>query len=94
MLVMNRLGPQVMDADGDRPGARTDRVRPPASPAPPYAEETIPGEMTLTSMSWNNPRHLDLANPPVRVDAPDTLGRDPVAPPDATTPMPGPPAGA
>ena len=94
MLVMNRLGPHVMDADGDRPGQRTARVHPPASPAPPYAEAIIAGEMTLLSMRWNNPRRLDLANPPLRVDAPDTLGRDQIAPPDATEPMPGPPDNA
>src|SRR5579884_2162826 len=84
MLVMNRLGPQVMDAVGDRPGARTDRVLAPTLPAPPYAEQVIPGAMTLSSMGWNNPRHLDLANPPLRVDAPDSLGRYPIVPPDAT----------
>lgn len=94
MLVMNRLGPYVMDADGDLPGKRTAHVRPPASPEPPYAEAIIAGEMTLLSMRWNNPRHSDLANPPLQVDAPDTLGRDQVAPPDATEPMPGPPANA
>ena len=94
MLLMNRLGPQVMDADGDRPGERTYRVQPPASPVRSYAESAIPGEMTLTSMAWNNPRGLDMANPPERVDAPDTLGRDPLAPPDPADPMPGPTAQA
>lgn len=89
MLVMNRLAPYIMNADGDRPGERTDRVRLPASPEPSYAEEVIAGEMTLISMGWNNPRHVDLANPPLQVDAPDTLARDPVAPPDATEPIPG-----
>lgn len=88
MLVMNRLGMHVMDGYGDRPGERTNRVRPPASPSPAYAEVPIAGEMTLISMRWNNPRHVDLANPPLQVDAPDTLGRDPVAPPDATAPLP------
>lgn len=90
MLLMNQLGPQVMDADGDRPGERTYRVQPPTSPVRSYAESTIPGAMTLTCMTWNNPRHLDMANPPERLDAPDTLGRYPLVPPDATQPMPGP----
>jgi len=45
-------------------------------------------------MTWNNPRHLDMANPPERLDAPDTLGHYPLAPPDPTEPMPGPTAQA
>ncbi len=90
MLLMNQLGPQVMDADGDRPGERTYRVQPPTSPVRSYAESAIPGAMTLTCMTWNNPRHLNMANPPERLDAPDTLGRYPLAPPDPTEPMPGP----
>lgn len=94
MLLMNQLGPQVMDGDGDRPGERTYRVQPSASPVRSYAEVIIPGAMTLTRMTWNNPRHLDMANPPERLDAPDTLGRYPLAPPDPTEPMPGPTAQA
>jgi hypothetical protein len=93
MLMMNRLGPLVMDTDGDRPGARTERVLPPTLPAPPYAEQVITGAMTLSSMGWNNPGHLDLANPPLAVDAPDSLGRYPVVPADATEPMTGPTLG-
>ena len=92
MLLMNQLGPQVMDADGDRPGERTYRVQPSASSVRSYAEVTIPGAMTLTSMAWNNPRHLDMANPPERLDAPDMLGRYPHTSPDSTEPMPGPTA--
>jgi hypothetical protein len=87
MLVMNHLGPRVMEGKGDRPGARTEAVLAPTLPAPPYAEQVIPGAMTLSSMGWNNPRHLDLANPPLRVDAPESLGRYPIVPPDATVPM-------
>jgi hypothetical protein len=58
MLVMNRIGSHILKTDGDRPGERTNRVRPPASAAPPSAEETIPSEMTLVSMSWSSPRRL------------------------------------
>lgn len=54
MLLMNYLGPHLMDAVGDHPGERTDRVRPPALPAPPYAEETISGETTQISLSWHS----------------------------------------
>lgn len=96
MLVMNRLGPQVMSAAGDRPGERTDAVQPPASPEPPYAEETIPGETTLVSMNWNAPFGRDQIRnpeavqplPPLGAVAPDSaesLGRDPLAQPTQVT---------
>ena len=52
ILVMNRLISHVMDASGDHPGERTDRVAAPTSPAPPYAEERISGERTLLSLGW------------------------------------------
>ncbi len=59
MLLMNRLGAQLTDAVGDHPGERASRVRPPASPAAPYAEETIPGESTQVSLSWHGRRQPD-----------------------------------
>lgn len=61
MLVMNRLGMHIIDADGDRPGERTDRVAPPTSPSPPTAEETIRGETTLVSMNWSGAHRLERA---------------------------------
>lgn len=63
IIVMNRLVPRVMDAQGDHPGERTDRVATPTSPAPPYAEERIPGEMTLLSLGWRTLPHLPSASP-------------------------------
>ncbi len=65
MLLMNRIGEQVMDGDGDRPGKRTDRVLPPEPPATsatpelPYAEAPIPGMMTLVSLRWNGPALIE-----------------------------------
>ena len=53
MLLMNSLAPRVMDAYGDHPGERTDRVELPTLPSPPYAEARIPGEMTLLSLAWH-----------------------------------------
>lgn len=93
MLVMNSLGVALTDNPASRPGDRTMRVEVPTIPAAPYAQVTILGAMTLCSPGWNNPRHLDLANAVEAVDAPDTLGRDPIVPPDATIPEPqmGPP---
>lgn len=93
MIVMNSLGVALTDNPASRPGDRTARVAVPTIPAAPYAQVTIPGEMTLASMGWNNPRHLDLANAVEAVDAPDSLGRDRGVPPGSTTPEPqmGPP---
>lgn len=59
MLLMNSLGQRITRSHGDQPGERTDRVRPPESPAPPYAEETIRREMTLISLHWTGRRLLD-----------------------------------
>ena len=53
MLVMNRLGIRMGENDGERPGERSDRVVASASPAPSWAEEPIPGESTLVSLSWH-----------------------------------------
>lgn len=86
MLVMNRLGMRIIDADGDRPGERTNRVEPPISPTPPYAEETIPGEMTLVSMNWTGSRRLDRALSEAETAEPPYPG--PATPPDAASALP------
>lgn len=52
MIVMNGVGLRLTDADGERPGERTDRVRPPVLPVAPYAEEVIPGATTQVSLRW------------------------------------------
>ncbi len=69
MLVMNRMGVRVTDVAGDRPGERTDRVQPPALPAPPYAEETISGEQTQVSLGWSAPRRTEEAHVTSEPDA-------------------------
>jgi len=74
MLVMNTVGVTVTDNAADRPGQR-ERVRTPtAHSAPPYAEVSILGEMTLSSMASNNPQNLDLAMPPLLLDGPEVFG--------------------
>ncbi|MGH2515891.1 MAG: hypothetical protein ACRDHP_09580 [Ktedonobacterales bacterium] len=65
MVMMNALGVRVTDDDADLPGHRTAVVAAPDMPAAPYAEETIPGEMDLSSMRYNNPAAGGLAWPPV-----------------------------
>ncbi|MGH2502581.1 MAG: hypothetical protein ACRDID_08715, partial [Ktedonobacterales bacterium] len=75
MLLMNRLGVQV-DGHGARPATaravdsdeRADPAAPAPRPAPPYAEEVIPGAMTLVSLNWIGvskllPPALPLADP-------------------------------
>ncbi len=57
MVVMNGIGLRMTNVRGDRPGERTDRVRPSALPVAPYAEAPIPGARTLVSLRWN-PRRL------------------------------------
>jgi len=65
----------VTDNAADRPGQRTERVRTPtALSAPPYAEVSILGEMTLSSMASNNPQKLALAMPPLVLDGLEVFG--------------------
>ena len=65
MQVMNRLGVLLTDTEPDRPGERTAKVEAPDLPFKPYAQEAIANEHTLSSMADNNPKHLDLAMPPL-----------------------------
>lgn len=69
MVVMNALGVRVTANRADLPGHRTAAVEAPDLPAAPYAEETIPGEVDLSAMQYNNPKDLDLANPPPTADS-------------------------
>ena len=54
MLVMNKLGVNVMTLPTDRPGERTWKVEVPTEPMPPYATHTIEGYLELVSPSHNN----------------------------------------
>jgi hypothetical protein len=81
MLLMNRLGVRVVDARGARPTTQPaqdseERAVPAPRPAPPFAEEVIPGEMTLVSLNWIGvskllPPALPLADPSTIAPAPD-----------------------
>lgn len=75
MRTMMGLGVAISDNSADRPGNRTERAALPSSPIPAYAEVPIVGELTLASMLYNNPGHLDLAMPPLLVDAPELFAR-------------------
>ena len=68
MVVMNALGVRVTENAADLPGRRTDAVAASTLPAAPYAEEAIPGKIELSGMPHNNPKDLNLANPPPGAD--------------------------
>jgi hypothetical protein len=57
MVVMNSIGSRMTDADGERPGERTNRVLPGDPPIPPYAESLVPNARTQVSLRWH-PRRV------------------------------------
>ena len=65
MILMNELGMQVAGAVADRPGNRTTRVQVSTSPHPPYAEQVVTGEWTLTSPYYTNPALIELVSYPM-----------------------------
>ncbi|GAC1348677.1 MAG: hypothetical protein NVSMB27_17450 [Ktedonobacteraceae bacterium] len=56
MVVMNKLGVEVMTKPTDQPGQRSWRVLEPAEPMRPFAEHIIEGYQELTSPIHNNIR--------------------------------------
>jgi hypothetical protein len=54
MLVMNKLGVDVMTLPTDRPGERTSRVAASTEPMPSFAMHTIGGYLELVSPTHNN----------------------------------------
>ena len=55
MLMMNKLGINVMTLPTDQPGQRTRKVELPTEPMPSFATQTIDGYIELTSPAHNNP---------------------------------------
>ena len=56
MLVMNKLGVNVMTFPTDRPGERSWKVEASTEPMPSFAMHTIDGYLELTSPTHNNPK--------------------------------------
>ena len=56
MLVMNRLGMNIMTLPTDRPGERSWKVEASTEPMPSFAMHTIDGYVELTSPTHNNPK--------------------------------------
>src|SRR6266480_298128 len=54
MLVMNKLGVNVMTLPTDRPGERTWKVAPSTEPMPSFAMQTIEGYLEMVSPLHNN----------------------------------------
>ena len=66
MLVMNKLGVNVMTLPTDRPGERSRKVSAPTEPMPSFAEHIIEGYLELVSPTHNNikrDRFVDRAEP-------------------------------
>jgi hypothetical protein len=70
MLVMNALGISVTSASADLPGHRTPRVELPKLPKPPYAEQTVLGEIAVVLRAGNRASLTRLGFPPLEADTP------------------------
>ena len=68
MVVMNKLGVNVMNKPSDQPGQRSWRVLEPTEPMRPYAEHVIAGYQELTSPAHNNIRGNRFFDRPERSD--------------------------
>ncbi len=66
MLVMNKMGIDVMNKPTDEPGQRSWRVLAPTEPINPYAEHVIPGYQELVTPTHNNPRDDRFVDRPER----------------------------
>lgn len=64
MLVMNKLGVNVMNLPTDQPGHRTWKVEPPTEPMPAFAMQTIDGYVELSSPTHNNPKRVRFDDQP------------------------------
>jgi hypothetical protein len=68
MIVMNKLGIDVMNKPADQPGQRSWRVLKPTEPLSPFAEHVILGYQELTSPLHNNIRGDRFVDRPERSD--------------------------
>ena len=68
MMVMNKLGVDVMDKPFDQPGQRSWRVLEPTEPISPFAEHVIEGYQELVSPLHNNIKNDRFVDRPERSD--------------------------
>jgi len=68
MVVMNKLGVDVMNKPTDVPGQRSWRVLAPTEPMSPYAEHVILGYQELVTPLHNNPKDDRFVDRPERSD--------------------------
>ena len=64
MVVMNKMGVDVMARPSDKPGQRSWRVLEPTEPPGPYAEHIIEGYVELTAPQHNNITAVRFVDPP------------------------------
>lgn len=69
MLVMNKLGVDVLSRPLDLPGKRSWRVVPPTEPLSPFAEHVVEGYQELVSPFYNNVMADRFIDRPERSDA-------------------------
>ena len=66
MVVMNKMGVDVMNKPTDEPGQRSWRVLAPTEPMSPYAEHIIAGYQELVTPTHNNPMDVRFVDRPER----------------------------
>lgn len=64
MVVMNKMGVNVMDKPEDQPGQRSWRVRVPTVPPGPYAQQVISGYLELITPWRNNIKNKNFVDRP------------------------------
>ena len=69
MVVMNRLGANVLSKPVDQPGNRSWRVLEPVEPLRPFAEHVIFDYQPLTAPFYNNIRGVRFVDLPERSDS-------------------------
>ncbi|HVB25264.1 MAG TPA: hypothetical protein VNG51_25225 [Ktedonobacteraceae bacterium] len=68
MVVMNKMGVDVMNKPTDMPGQRSWRVLTPTEPMRPYAEHVILGYQEQVTPLHNNPKDDRFVDRPERSD--------------------------
>jgi hypothetical protein len=66
MILMNKMGVDVMNKPTDEPGQRSWRVLAPTEPMSPYAEHIILGYQELVAPIYNNPKDVRFVDRPER----------------------------
>src|SRR5579883_3179918 len=71
MLIMNKLGVNVLQYPADLPGRRSWRVVAPVGPLSPFAEHIFDGYLELTAPLHNNIKRVQFTDRPERSETGD-----------------------